>query len=89
MSTVKQELAAILSEARGKRWQVTKGKKYWKLWCPNPCKCRKTVHLTPSDPRYVMNLRHVLARVRAGVASGGQSSEVVRGDEGHCQRRRE
>ena len=46
----------------GKTWRVTRGKKYWKLWCPNPCKCRKTVHLTPSDPRYTMNLRHWLSR---------------------------
>ncbi len=36
MSTVKQELAAILSEARGKRWQVTKGKKVLEAVVPEP-----------------------------------------------------
>jgi hypothetical protein len=57
-----KELEAVLKEAEGKNWRVTKGKKYYKLWCPNDCRCRKTVHLTPSGARYEENLRHLLAR---------------------------
>lgn len=58
----RKELEAILREAEGKGWRVTKGRGYFKLWCPCPRKCRKTVHLTPSDPRYAQNLKHALAR---------------------------
>jgi hypothetical protein len=57
-----KDLEALLKEAERKKWQVTKGKKYFKLWCPNDCKCRKTVHLTPSGANYETNLRHKLSR---------------------------
>jgi hypothetical protein len=57
-----KELEAILSEAEKKRWRVEKGKKYFKMKCPNECKCWKTVKLTPSDPNYEKNLRGQLQR---------------------------
>lgn len=56
-----KELETLLREAEQKGWRVTKGKLYFKLWCPNLCKCRKTVHLTPSGARYETNLRHKLS----------------------------
>lgn len=59
-----KELEAVLNEAENNNWRVTKGKAgYFKLWCPCPGKHRKTVHLTPSDPRYERNLRAWLNRL--------------------------
>jgi len=52
----KKELEEVLTRAEERSWRVTKGKKYFKLWCPKPCRHRKTVHLTPSDPNYKRNL---------------------------------
>jgi hypothetical protein len=57
-----KELEAVLREAERKDWRVEKGKKYFKMLCPNLCKCRKTVHLTPSGAQYEENLRHKLSR---------------------------
>ncbi|QCR43420.1 hypothetical protein C1N91_07535 [Curtobacterium sp. SGAir0471] len=43
-------------------WKFTKGKKYFKGKCP--CGAHlKTVHLTPSNPNYLTNLRHYFARL--------------------------
>ena len=41
MSNVKNELAAIRREAEEKGWRVTKGKKYYMLWCPCEAKHKK------------------------------------------------
>jgi hypothetical protein len=57
-----KELEALLKEAEGKAWKVTKGKKYFKMWCPCKKMHRKTVHLSPSDPNYERNLRGELRR---------------------------
>lgn len=57
-----KELEVVLREAEARRWRVTRDKRYFKLWCPNGGKCRKTVHLTPSGARYEENLRHYLKR---------------------------
>lgn len=59
-----KELEAVLREAesRPKPWRVSKGKKYFKLWCACEAKHRRTVHLTPSDPHYERNLRQWLER---------------------------
>lgn len=57
-----KELESLLAEAEGRRWRVTKGKKYFKMWCPCPLKCKKTVRLTPSGVNYEKNLRMHLAR---------------------------
>jgi hypothetical protein len=41
-------------------WKFSKGKKYFQGKCP--CgKHLKTVHLSPSDPNYLKNLKHKLA----------------------------
>lgn len=56
-----KDLEAVLREAEDKGWRVEKGK-YWKLLCPNSCKCMKTVKLTPSGANYLTNLRGQLKR---------------------------
>lgn len=53
----RKELEALLKEAEARGWRVTKGRKYYTIWCPCPGKHRETVHLTPSDPNYGRNLR--------------------------------
>jgi hypothetical protein len=57
-----KEIRALLREAEEKGWKITKARRYWKLWCPNECKCFKTVKTTPSDPDYLKNLRGQLNR---------------------------
>jgi len=37
-------------------WRVEMGSRYFKCKCPCPERHMKTVHLTPSDPRYRLNL---------------------------------
>lgn len=59
--TVK-ELETVLKDAEEKGWRVERHKRYWKLYCPNGCKCFKTVKCTPSDPKYLMNLLGQLRR---------------------------
>ena len=56
----RKDLEAVLREAEGKGWRVTKGKGYYKMLCP--CgRHQKSVHLTPSDPDY---RRHLLGQLR-------------------------
>lgn len=57
-----KELEALLREAEAKGWRVTKGRKYYALWCSCPGKHWKTVHLTPSDINYERHLRGKLKR---------------------------
>jgi hypothetical protein len=47
-----KELEAVLREAEEKKWRVTKRNRYFMLWCPCAGKHMKTVHLSPSDPKY-------------------------------------
>jgi len=60
--TGQQRLNLKLKEAGDKGWRIEKRKKYFKILCPNPCKCWKTVHLGPSDPNYLRNLLGQLRR---------------------------
>lgn len=57
----RKDLEALLREAEGNGWRVTKGK-YYIMWCPCALKHKRTVHLTPSDPGYVRNLLGWLRR---------------------------
>lgn len=55
-----QELEKILQDAESKRWDVRKGKKYYRMRCP----CgdhQKSVHLTPTSV-YPLNLLGWLRR---------------------------
>lgn len=58
-----KELEAILRSLEAQGWRVTRGKGYYKAYCPPPhaC-CVKTVKLTPSGSRYALNLRGWLKR---------------------------
>lgn len=56
-----KELEAVLREAEEKQRRVTKRNRYFMLWCPCDGKHKKTVHLSPSDPRYEVNLRSYLS----------------------------
>jgi hypothetical protein len=49
-----------MAEARG--WRVERGSKYYKLMCPCAEEHFKTVHLTPSNPKYRINLLAWLRR---------------------------
>ncbi|MBE1533286.1 hypothetical protein [Actinomadura algeriensis] len=53
-----KELDEVFAEAWDKGWRITRGKRYWKLWCPCESKHLKSVKLTPSDPNYKKNLLH-------------------------------
>lgn len=56
-----KELEAVLADAETRRWKVKKGAKYFQVRCP--CgKHQRWVHLTPSNPRYELNLRGWLKR---------------------------
>lgn len=57
----RKELEELLRNAERRGWKVSKGRKYFKMKCP--CGIHiKTVHLTPSDPRYLRNTLSLLAR---------------------------
>lgn len=57
----KKEFEAFLKDAEAQEWEVSKGKKYYKMKCP--CGTHmKTIHLTPSDPNYLRNARGWLRR---------------------------
>lgn len=59
---LQKELREIRKEAERRGWRVTKGKRYWKMYCPCRQKHKKTMALTPSDPNYVKNLLGQLNR---------------------------
>lgn len=56
------DLERLLCDAEVRGWRVERGKKYFKAYCPCPLKCRETVHLTPSDPRYARNKRNKMSK---------------------------
>lgn len=58
----KPALEAILKQAERRGWRVTRGKRYYKMYCPCERKCKKTVKLSPSDPNYQINLLGELKR---------------------------
>lgn len=51
------DLEAILLEVEAHGWRVERDRGYFKTYCPCVDKHMKTVKLTPSDPRYPLNLR--------------------------------
>ena len=56
-----KELEEVLAHAERKGWTVTKGKKYFIMWCP--CgRHMKTVKCTPSGNDYKRNLLGQLRR---------------------------
>lgn len=61
MGGVDSDIRELLDDLEGQGWRVVRGK-YWKCYCPCPKKHWKTVHITPSDPRYLKNLKGKLKR---------------------------
>ncbi|MUL43499.1 hypothetical protein FZ103_20385 [Streptomonospora sp. PA3] len=57
----RSELEQLLREAERKGWRVADGK-HFKLYCPCPRRCFKTIASTPSDPNYVKNAIRQLRR---------------------------
>jgi hypothetical protein len=55
-----RELEDVLQEAEEKGWRVTRGKGYFKMFCPCPDKHRRWVHLSPSTRNYEKHLRQWL-----------------------------
>lgn len=53
----KKDLEALLRDAEACGWVFEKKNGYYKGKCGCEAKHRKTVHLSPSDPRYVLNTR--------------------------------
>jgi hypothetical protein len=58
----RRELEAVLRAAESQNWIVKKSKKYFKMYCPCEDKHIKTVHLTPSSPKYRQDLLGQLRR---------------------------
>ena len=57
------EYEELLKEVEKEGWSVTGGgNKHFKLKCPNPCKCMKTMSTTPSNPNYLRDMRAQLRR---------------------------
>lgn len=53
---LQRELRELRKEAERRGWRVFRGKGYWKMYCPCPRRCKKTMALTPSGANYVRNL---------------------------------
>ena len=57
-----KELQALLLELDDAGWRITKGSRYYKVFCP----CREhppvNIHLTPSNRYYLNNIRKHLIR---------------------------
>lgn len=58
----KKDLEAVLRDGERQGWRITKGKKYYKMYCPCEAKHLKTVKNSPSDPNYRKNLLGYLER---------------------------
>jgi hypothetical protein len=50
-----KDLEAVLRSLERQGWRIERGQKYFKAYCPCGLH-KKTVHLTPSGPRYLRNL---------------------------------
>lgn len=51
----KKELEALLGEFHEASWRVERASKYYKVYCP--CgEHKRTVHVSPSNPKYAQNV---------------------------------
>ena len=57
------ELERVLRSLEKQSWRVERGKGYYKAKCPCELMHKKTVRLTPSNPRYALNLKKELGRM--------------------------
>lgn len=59
-----KDLEGVLKSAEDRGWIISKRPRgYYKMKCPCPDKHLKSVALTPSGAKYLMNLKHYLARL--------------------------
>lgn len=65
-----KDLESILQLAEGQGWRVIRKRKYYKAYCP--CGDHlKTIHMTPSNPNYGLNLTKWLERQPCWEGSDG------------------
>lgn len=57
-----KELREVTDAAAAKGWRVTRGKGYFMMKCPCAALHKKTVKLSPSNPRYKQELLKWLVR---------------------------
>jgi hypothetical protein len=57
-----KEIQALLVEFHEHGWRIIDPPTYYKALCPCAQKHKTTVHLTPSDPNYVLNKQKWLRR---------------------------
>lgn len=67
-----KELEQLLRLFEQQGWRVIKGRKYFKTYCPCEGKHKKTVHMTPSDPNYELNVRKWLQKQPCFTKEGGK-----------------
>ncbi len=58
----KKDLEVVLRWGEAQGWRVVRAKGYYKMYCPCSERHKKTVHLSPSNPRYRRNLLQFLRR---------------------------
>ncbi len=57
-----KDLREVTDRADEQGWEVSRGKGYFMMKCPCPAKHKKTVKLSPSNPRYRRELLGWLRR---------------------------
>jgi hypothetical protein len=62
VASTKSDIEALLDDLERQDWRVVRRGKYYVCYCPCPMKHLKTVHVTPSDSRYLLNLKGQLKR---------------------------
>ena len=62
----KRDYEALLQEAEGDGWRVTKNKRHFQALCPWACKCIVTVSATPSAQGALKKVRADINRCKKG-----------------------
>ncbi len=58
----KKDFEKLLREAERRGWRIRRRKGYFRIRCPEPCKCSPCVVLTPSSSRTLLNTRKAFER---------------------------
>jgi hypothetical protein len=71
----RRELEDLLADAEEHGWRIERRRKYYRGFCP--CgRHAKTIHVTPSNPRYALDLAKAFERLEcwgSGSAGGGRA----------------
>lgn len=57
-----KEFERLLRDAEERGWRIKRHKGYFRALCPEPCECSRSVALTPSGSRTLLNTRKKLER---------------------------